>query len=191
MWNKFCASSWLNSEINILRCTVSKTSKFIQLGYQIITSSNHFFFVYHVLNLNLFENHKNLNFFCTYPFSTTPHMPWHLYIYHTRDMFRPTIAAVILNIKESTPPPQCTFYIVVVSLDDSSNVVHGINKWMAGHLWCSTERITVENINWAIQRDVVTQTENVLYALLSTEVLFWPLYRSQGQPNPIHPFRAF
>ena len=32
-WNKhivkqFCASSWLNTEINILRCTVSKTSKF-------------------------------------------------------------------------------------------------------------------------------------------------------------------
>ena len=27
MWNKFCASSWLNTEINILRCTVSKTSK--------------------------------------------------------------------------------------------------------------------------------------------------------------------
>ena len=24
---KFCASSWLNTEINILRCTVSKTSK--------------------------------------------------------------------------------------------------------------------------------------------------------------------
>ena len=23
--NKFCASSWLNTEINILRCTVSKT----------------------------------------------------------------------------------------------------------------------------------------------------------------------
>ena len=28
LWNKFCASSWLNTEINILRCTVSKTSKF-------------------------------------------------------------------------------------------------------------------------------------------------------------------
>ena len=27
LWNKFCASSWLNSEINVLRCTVSKTSK--------------------------------------------------------------------------------------------------------------------------------------------------------------------
>jgi len=27
LWNKFCASSWLNTEINILRCTVSKTSK--------------------------------------------------------------------------------------------------------------------------------------------------------------------
>jgi len=27
VWNKFCASSWLNTEINILRCTVSKTSK--------------------------------------------------------------------------------------------------------------------------------------------------------------------
>jgi len=29
LWNKFCASSWLKTEINILRCsTVSKTSKF-------------------------------------------------------------------------------------------------------------------------------------------------------------------
>ena len=27
LWNKFCASSWLNTEIDILRCTVSKTSK--------------------------------------------------------------------------------------------------------------------------------------------------------------------
>jgi len=27
LWNKFCASSWLNTEINILRCTVSITSK--------------------------------------------------------------------------------------------------------------------------------------------------------------------
>ena len=27
LWNKFCASSWLNTEINIPRCTVSKTSK--------------------------------------------------------------------------------------------------------------------------------------------------------------------
>jgi len=25
--HKFCASNWLNSEINILRCTVSNTSK--------------------------------------------------------------------------------------------------------------------------------------------------------------------
>jgi len=28
LWYKFCASSWLNTEINILRCTVNKTSKF-------------------------------------------------------------------------------------------------------------------------------------------------------------------
>ena len=28
LWNKFCASNWLNTEINILRCTVSKTSNF-------------------------------------------------------------------------------------------------------------------------------------------------------------------
>jgi len=27
--HKFCASSWLNPEINILRCTVSKTSKLL------------------------------------------------------------------------------------------------------------------------------------------------------------------
>jgi len=28
LWNEFCASSWLNTEINVLRCsTVSKTSK--------------------------------------------------------------------------------------------------------------------------------------------------------------------
>jgi len=27
LWNKFCASSWLNTAINILRCTVRKTSK--------------------------------------------------------------------------------------------------------------------------------------------------------------------
>ena len=32
-WNKFCASSWLITKINILRCTVSKTSrKRIQSG---------------------------------------------------------------------------------------------------------------------------------------------------------------
>ena len=41
-WNKlivkqkFCASSWLITEINILRCTVSKTSKCILLLYVII-----------------------------------------------------------------------------------------------------------------------------------------------------------
>ena len=29
MKNKFCASSWLITKINILRCTVSKTSKFV------------------------------------------------------------------------------------------------------------------------------------------------------------------
>jgi len=29
LWNKFCASSWLKTEINILRCTVNKTSKHI------------------------------------------------------------------------------------------------------------------------------------------------------------------
>jgi len=28
---KFCASSWLITEINILRCTVSKTSKNVEL----------------------------------------------------------------------------------------------------------------------------------------------------------------
>jgi len=28
LWNKFCASSWLNTEINILRFTVNKTSKY-------------------------------------------------------------------------------------------------------------------------------------------------------------------
>jgi len=28
LWNKCCSSSWLNTEINILRCTVSKMSKF-------------------------------------------------------------------------------------------------------------------------------------------------------------------
>ena len=33
MWNKFCASSWLNTEINILRCTVSKTSKYVLMFY--------------------------------------------------------------------------------------------------------------------------------------------------------------
>jgi len=38
LWNKFCASSWLNTEINILRCTVSKTlkshvHKFARTGY--------------------------------------------------------------------------------------------------------------------------------------------------------------
>ena len=27
MWNKVCASSWLNSEINVLRCTVRKRKK--------------------------------------------------------------------------------------------------------------------------------------------------------------------
>ena len=38
-WNKtycetkFCASSWLNTEINILKCTVSKTSKFPVFSY--------------------------------------------------------------------------------------------------------------------------------------------------------------
>ena len=30
-WNKFCTSSWLNTEINILRCTVSKTSNSVPL----------------------------------------------------------------------------------------------------------------------------------------------------------------
>jgi len=48
-----------------------------------------------------------------------------------RDTFRPTIAAIILNtrIKERPPSsPQCTFYIVVVSLDDGSNVMLVINK---------------------------------------------------------------
>jgi hypothetical protein len=29
LWNKFCASSWLNTKINILRCTVNKTSKYL------------------------------------------------------------------------------------------------------------------------------------------------------------------
>jgi len=29
---KFCASSWLIIEINILRCTVSKTSKYFHKG---------------------------------------------------------------------------------------------------------------------------------------------------------------
>ena len=28
LWNKFCASSWLNTEINIVRWTVSKTSEY-------------------------------------------------------------------------------------------------------------------------------------------------------------------
>jgi len=31
LWKKICASSWLNTEINILRCTVSKTSKHLQV----------------------------------------------------------------------------------------------------------------------------------------------------------------
>jgi len=30
---KFCASSWLITEINILKCTVSKTSKFILVSF--------------------------------------------------------------------------------------------------------------------------------------------------------------
>ena len=41
-WNKlivkqkFCASSWLITEINILRCTVSKTSKFVNLFSSVV-----------------------------------------------------------------------------------------------------------------------------------------------------------
>jgi len=72
-----------------------------------------------------FKAIKIKNFLCLSGQYDTTHVL--TYIYHTRDMFRPTIAAVILNIKES-PHPQCTFYIVVVSLDGGSNVVHGINK---------------------------------------------------------------
>ena len=32
--HKFCASSWLITKINILRCTVSKTSKFVMQNKQ-------------------------------------------------------------------------------------------------------------------------------------------------------------
>ena len=67
--------------------------------------------------------------------------------------FRPKITAIILNVKESSHR-KCTFYVTVVSLDDDSNsrpkhVVYVINKWwMSEHLWCCTERITIENLNW-------------------------------------------
>jgi len=35
LWNKFCGSSWLNIEINILRHTVSKSSKFLKISSNI------------------------------------------------------------------------------------------------------------------------------------------------------------
>jgi len=38
---KNCASSWLITEINILRCTVSKTSKFTSTYFDHVSSSKH------------------------------------------------------------------------------------------------------------------------------------------------------
>jgi len=62
---KFCASSWLNTEINILRCTVSKTSKFtyiVMLLYTCVTTNllNLLIriYVYHDLILHLIASIK-------------------------------------------------------------------------------------------------------------------------------------
>ena len=75
-WNKlivkqiFCASSWLITEINILRCTVSKTQKTMWLLHPLVLMSP--------LNPNKYDNfHIHMDYVILYWFMEEKWMMWY------------------------------------------------------------------------------------------------------------------
>ena len=61
LWKKFCASSWLITEINILRCTASKTSK-MPLYFSLTTFCHYFPWIWTDTGYVIWYNHTLMHF---------------------------------------------------------------------------------------------------------------------------------